>query len=194
MNTMDVLEAIHDRRSVRSYSPRTVGKETVQELLRAAQDAPSAMNQQPWAFAVFEGADFLRSCSTEAKQHLLAAMASESPLARYRNELSDPAFNIFHGAPTLVAICARPAVTQSIEDCSLAAQNLMLAAHARGLGTCVIGFARPWLNLPAVKQRLGIPEDSVPVLPIIVGYPAGPTPRPARHEPRVVHWREAQGN
>lgn len=190
---MDVLEAIRDRRSVRSYAPRVVGRETIEELLRAAQNAPSAMNQQPWAFAIFEGADFLKTCSADAKQHLLANMPEGSPLARYRSELSDAAFNIFHGAPTLVAICARPASAQSLEDCSLAAQNLMLAAHASGLGTCVIGFARPWLNVTAVKQKLGIPEDVVPVLPIIVGYPAGPTPRPARNEPRVVHWSEAQG-
>jgi nitroreductase len=73
-------------------------------------------------------------------------------------------------------------------DCWLAAENLMLAACAMGLGTCCIGFAVPVLNAPDVKRELGIPADVTAVAPIIVGVPRDATPPVPRKGPDVLRW------
>jgi nitroreductase len=72
-----------------------------------------------------------------------------------------------------------------VEDCALAAENLMLAAYGEGLGTCWIGFAQGYLNTPEGKNALGLPATWVPVAPIIVGHPTTMPPPVARKEPEV---------
>jgi nitroreductase len=106
--------------------------------------------------------------------------------------LAEPTFNIFYGASCLIVVCARPPVQQSMEDCCLAAQNLLLAAHAQGLGTCWIGFARPWLELAETRTELAIPADCLPVAPIIVGFPAT-LPSPVERRKPIVIWPVAGG-
>lgn len=184
---MDLMEGIRGRRAVRTFKSVAVERAKIEALIDAANRAPSAMNLQPWIFAVVEGADRLRGFSTRAKRHLLAAMQADSPLAKYRGHLEDPAYNIFHDAPCLIVVCARPPARQSDEDCCLAGQNLMLAAHAQGLGTCWIGFARPWLELAETRAELGLPSDCTPVAPIVVGVPAA-VPPPVEHRKPVVVW------
>jgi nitroreductase len=103
--------------------------------------------------------------------------------------ISDPAYDVFHRAGTLIIICARPDAHNGEEDCCLAAQNLMLAACAMGMGTCPIGFARPWLGQARIKQGLGIPDDYVPVFPVVVGYPSGETPPVQRRAPEILVWQ-----
>src|ERR1019366_10750989 len=97
--------------------------------------------------------------------------------------LADPGFNIFHDAPILVIVCATSDEPQAAEDCCLAAQNLMLAAHAAGLGTCPIGFSRPWLRLPETQKELGIDAGYMPIFPVVVGHPAEHPPAPGRRKP-----------
>ena len=186
---MEVMEAIYQRRSVRSYTADPVDRETVNRLLQAAVQAPSAMNAQPWAFVIIQDARRLRDCSSRAKAYLLETYGSDPRMERYRDELSDPNFDIFYGAGTLIVICATPEGLVPNEDCCLAGQNLLLAACDLGLGTCCIGWARPFLSLSETKAELGIPENLTPVLPIIVGYPSGPTAPVPRCEPDVVCWR-----
>jgi nitroreductase len=187
---MEVLEAICQRRAVRAFRETGVDHEVVKSLIRAAIQAPSATNAQPWAFAVIQDRELLHRCSDRVKAYLLETLKPDSPLSQYRNTLADPGFEIFYQAPVLIVICARPNTLQAAEDCSLAAQNLMLAAHAMGLGTCPIGFARSWLNLPEVKRELGIPPECAPVFPVVVGHPSGPTTPAPRKEPEIVCWRE----
>ncbi|MGE5278189.1 MAG: nitroreductase family protein [Acidobacteriota bacterium] len=182
---MDVLTAIADRRAIRAYRDEKVDRETVRRLVDAAVQAPSAMDLEPWAFLVFEGASRLSRFSKEAKAHRLASAADLPPDAR--RLLADPSFDVFYGAPLLLVICATSAQSQAAEDCCLAAQNLMLAAHAEGLATCPIGFARPWLNLPATRRELGIPPALVPVFPLILGHPGEHPARRGRRAPEI-HW------
>jgi nitroreductase len=73
----------------------------------------------------------------------------------------------------------------AVEDCALAAQNLMLAARAAGLGTCWIGFAEAWLGTPEGKAVLELPATSLPVAPIIVGHPKSAPPPVPRREPEI---------
>lgn len=185
---MELRQAIYSRRAVRAYHPKVLPRETVESLLEAAVQAPSAMNQQPWAFLVIQGAELLRQFSERAKASLLEGMDSHSPLHEYRDMLDNPEFDIFYGAGTLILICAKSAGLNTAEDCCLAAQNLMLAACDLGLGSCPIGFARPWLSEPQVKEELGIPSDFAPIFPVIVGYPKGEWPPVARHAPHVLAW------
>ncbi|MBK1841916.1 nitroreductase [Azospirillum sp. YIM B02556] len=180
---MDVLDAIYHRRAVRDFTGEAVDEATIRSLIDAAVQAPSAMNLQPWAFALLHGVDRLRAMSIHAKRHVAAHLPAGSPLTGH---LADPQFDLFHGAATLVVICATDSHTQSAEDCCLAAQNLMLAAHARGLGSCWIGLSRPWLCLPEVKSKLGIPEHLIPVAPIILGHPRSLPVATPRREPRIV--------
>lgn len=72
------------------------------------------------------------------------------------------------------------------QDCCLAAENLMLAAFAKGLGSCWIGFAEIWLRSPEGKKALGIPSEQVAVAPIILGYPGGNPVAPGRCAPEIV--------
>ena len=72
-----------------------------------------------------------------------------------------------------------------VEDCALAAQNLMLSAHAAGLGSCWIGFAQSFLNTPAGKALLGLPAAWVPVAPIIIGHPKSASPAVPRKAPEI---------
>jgi len=183
---MELMEALRTRRAVREFTHAPVEGPVIEALVAAAILAPSAMNLQPWAFAVVPGTARLRAFSDPIKQQVAAHLPADSPLAGH---LADPRFEIFHGAPVLVVVCATDGGSQSAEDCCLAGESLMLAAHARGLGTCWIGLARPWLNLPAVKAELGIPAGLVPVAPIVVGHPQGRTAATARNDARIVWCR-----
>ena len=182
---MDIIEAIYHRRSVRDYKADPVPHKVIDALIAAAVHAPSAMNLQPWSFLVIEGRDPLSRYAERAKRHLLEMMCPGSPLSQYRDQLSDPAFDIYYGAPALIVIAATSDAAQSAEDCCMAAQNLMLAACGMGLGTCCIGFARPWLNLREAKSELGIPESYIPVAPIVVGYPRSAASRVPRKLPEI---------
>lgn len=186
---MDTLDAIYQRRSVRAYRAKHVDRDVVDKLLDAAVQAPSAMNAQPWAFAVIQDRELLDDLSTRAKAHLLGTYDQDARLSRYRDVLSDPEFDIFYGAGLLIIVCAGTEGLVPAEDCCLAGENLMLAAVALGLGTCCIGWARPLLNLPEVKDELGIDTDLSPILPVIVGYPTGETSLVPRNAPRIVSWK-----
>src|SRR5674476_520853 len=125
-------------------------------------------------------------------QALLAA-AVRAPTAMHtdhsnRDIFSQPDFNVFYDAGTLVIICAKTAGHFALADCWLAAENLMLTAHAMELGTCVIGSAATALNMPDVKRELGIPAEMIAVAPIIVGKPRGEAMFSERNEPHILAW------
>jgi nitroreductase len=166
---MDFLEGLRTRRACREFTERPVSREEISRLIDLACLAPSAMNRQPWAYAVVQGTQRLHELSTQAQRAALQFLLADSPL---RSHALDPHFELFHGAAALVIVCATDGEGQSAEDCCLAAHTLMLAAHATGLGSCWIGFARPWLSQDTVKRSLGIPTVLHPVAPIVIGHPA----------------------
>ena len=173
---MELFDAIYTRRSVRKYLDKPVSRKVLETLLNTAVQAPSAMNSQPWAYLVIQDKDRLIDLSNKSKQQLLATMESEPRIARYRTLLSNPSFNIFYDAPALVVILAKPTSLHPNEDCCLAAQNLMLAAHDLELGSCWIGFSLAALACPEVKKTLSIPEEYQAIAPIVIGYPETPAP------------------
>jgi nitroreductase len=186
-----IMDAIRNRRSVRAYAPTPVTREEVMGLLRAATWAPTAMHEEPWAFAVIQDRALLRRLSDRGKARFQddAQRQARPALAGRRSTFADPAFNLFYDAGTLIVIYGKPLGHYVAADCWLAAENLMLAAWAQGLGTCVIGLAIPVLDEAPVKAELGIPGDLTAVVALIVGTPRGETPAPPRREPQVVAWR-----
>jgi len=182
---MNLEEAIRGRRSVREYTSEPVDEATIRRLIACAVLAPSAVNEQPCTFTVVRDAALLDQVSHDAKAHRLATASADPNLEHLHTMLRDPTVQIFHGAPALIVISARAPGPWIVEDCALAAENLMLAAYASGLGSCWIGLAQSYLNTPAGKRALGIPFAWVPVAPIILGHPKITPPPVARREPEV---------
>ena len=170
---METLEAILTRRSIREYTPQAVPDELVQELLAAAMQAPSAGNQQPWHFILV----------TERKQ--LDALAGVLPFGQN-----------LKAAPLGIVVCADLELERYpgywVQDCSAATQNLLLAAHARGLGAVWLGVYPVEERVAGVKQVLGLPGQVVPLCVVPLGYPAAKPEPPARRydETRLHrnHW------
>lgn len=183
---MNIDDAIAGRRSVREYTAQNVEKAAITRLIQTAILAPSAVNQQPWVFSVVAERELLDRISGGAKRHMLETIKGNPHEAHFRAHLDDPDFHVFYHAPALIVIAAGAAGPWITEDCALAAENLMLAAHARGLGTCWIGFAQSYLNTAEGKQALGLPAEAVPVAPIIVGHPKLPPPPVPRNPPNII--------
>lgn len=182
---MELLEAIYQRRAVREFQNQPVARNALQELVDAAIQAPSAMNAQPWHFTIIRNPRLLDQISAEAKRFLLKSDGTPEAL---RAEIFDPNFHIFYRAPALVLISIRGA-DWAREDAALAAENLMLAAHDQGLGTCWIGLAQGWLGTEHGRKTVDLPKDFVPVAPIIVGHPVGAPQQVPRKSP-TIRWMD----
>lgn len=187
-----ILEAIHARHSVRAYAPTPIDSATVETLLDAAVHAPTAMHEEPWGFVIVQDTALLQRLSDLAKPLFVEEVRHRNAQGAGHSfdHFTRPDFNIFHGANTLVIICAKPLGQFVTADCWLAAENLMLAASAIGLGSCVIGSVVAALNIHKVKTELGIPDEYTAVAPIVIGVPGGDTVVTSRREPRVLSWKK----
>jgi len=163
--TNEVISAILDRRSIRSYTDRPVEAEAVETILNAAVNSPSARNLQPWHFTVIRD------------KALMDEM--EQGVGRIMN---DPDRRIFYDAPMIILVSGDTANRWAKMDCGMATQTILLAAHSLGLGTCVIGFVMQYLDSPEAAdtlKKLNLPEGYAPLYAITLGYPAvSPEARP----------------
>lgn len=182
---MELLEAIYQRRAVRSFKNKPLARNTLQELVDAAVQAPSAMNAQPWHFTIVRSSVLLDRIAAEAKQFLLVSGDAPEGL---RLELLSPEFHVLHHAPALILISIR-GKDWAAEDAALAAQNLMLAAHDQGLGSCWIGLAQGWFASEEGRRIINLPNEFSPMAPIIVGHP-GTIPPPVSRKAPVIQWIE----
>jgi nitroreductase len=181
---MDLKEAIYTRRATRDFTAEPVSESIIRDLIDAAIQAPSAVNAQPWSFCVVRDKAVLATISQEAK----AYMVKTTPIgfvSHHFESLKDPKFDIFYNAPVLILISTVAEMPWAVEDCALAAQNLMLAARAARLGTCWIGFAQGWLGTPEGKALIKLPAAYKPCAPIIVGHPKAAPHPVARKEPEI---------
>ncbi|MGQ9759466.1 MAG: DUF6092 family protein [Candidatus Methanomethylicaceae archaeon] len=160
---MDVYEVIKGRRSVRNYKEEPVPDEVVEKLLDAARWAPSGGNIQPWRFVVVKDRDLLDLVRKVSPGYL-----GNAPLAIVICSDREWAYRV-GGA------LAEEYLT--VADCSMAAVNITLAAHALGLGTCIVKS----FSHMAVKELLNIPKGVEPELMVIVGYPAEVPKLPPRN-------------
>jgi nitroreductase len=190
--SISIMDAIYRRRSVHDYTPQIVSEASIHVLLYAAIQAPTDTHSEPWAFAVIQDRELLDRLSETAKQTIwLLAQGGNTGSASRRsvNLISGPAYNVFYNAGTLIVIYGRQQGPYVTADCWLAAENLMLAACAAGLGTCMIGLAAPALNTPEWKEILNVPSEMTAYAPIVVGYPAALPAPPSRRPPELLAWR-----
>lgn len=146
---MDVLEAIRDRRSIRRYHRRDVPDEKLMQVLEAGRWAPSAHNSQPRKFIVIKN---------ETTRKELARIAP------YGSFLAE--------APVAIAVVIDPSLSNHpVEDGAAATQNMLLAAHALGLGGCWVGSYGSGYEAKA-KQILGVPDDRRLLSLVSLGYAA----------------------
>lgn len=184
------LDAIYDRHSVRDFAADHIDPATINQLLSAAVHAPTAMHQEPWSFVVIQDAALMKRISDESKE-IFASDLERTGAAHgvFSDALKNPDFNLFYNASTLIVICADLEGGHFVEaDCWLAAENLMLAACALGLGTCLIGSAIAGLNTTQLKHDLGIPPHTDVIAPIIVGVPKDGSLRTPRKLPQLLAW------
>ena len=165
---METLEAIFTRRSVRDFKSDPIPEEDVQDLLKAGMQAPSAKNEQPWHFIVIDD------------RQLLDAVPEFHP---YSEMLKD--------APLAILVCSDRKLESKraswLQDCSAATQNMLLAAHAKGLGAVWLGIFPDSERVFGMQSLLTMPKDIRPVALVAVGYPAS-TPEPVdRFKPERVH-------
>ncbi len=170
-----VIENILTRTSVRQYEAgRTIARDTVETLLRVAMAAPTAVNKQPWAFVAIDNREDLDS------------LAAVLPYARM---LSSASLAIVTCADLSKAIESETAERGFwIQDVSAATENLLLAAHALGLGAVWTGVYPDADRVKAVQQRLGMPDSIIPLAVVPVGYPAGEQTHKEKWNPENVHF------
>lgn len=186
---MDLKDTIYTRRSVRKYKTDVVDRQIIISLIDAAIQAPSATNSQPWAFSVIQDKKLLEQISKNAKAFLLSRLDKIPRYERYRTMLSNPDFDIFYNTSTLLTVYAKKDSPYPESDCALAAQNIMLMAHAMGLGSCWIGFAKTYLNEPEIKKEFGISDEYIITAPIVIGYPEGTGSPGPKKEANVFFWK-----
>jgi nitroreductase len=169
---MDTLDAIHTRRSIRKFEDRAVSDELIQKLLAAAMQAPSARNQQPWQFVVIDD------------RELLGQIGQMFPNARMAQH-----------APLGILICGDLHEETSpgywVVDCAAAAENMLLAAHALGLGAVWTGVYPREQRMAGLSKLLGTPDHVIPHSLMIVGHAAEQVPPQSRYLPDRVrhnHW------
>jgi len=182
---MELMNVLQNRRAVREYTDAPVEGALIERLICAAILAPSAMNLQPWAFAVLLGRDRIDQLAERIKHWLLANFSETAYGPSIRGMIEKPDYSVFHRAPALVMVLAKSFEGQALEDCCLAAENFMLAARDQEIGTCWVGFARPWLNLPEIKRELGLPEKYHVVAPLVLGHPKAWPKSHGRNAPEV---------
>jgi nitroreductase len=183
---MEISEAINSRHSTRDYLPEAPSEAIIESLMDAAIRAPCAVNRQPWHFTVVVNKSLLDDISQRAKAYMTQTRPLDLPKDLY-DKLADPRFHVFYHAPTLIVISANQQGPWIEADCALAAQNLMLAACAEGLGSCWIGLSAPFLATHEGRKALQISESDYPVAPIVVGKPSHGAP-PSPRKPVSVNW------
>jgi nitroreductase len=165
---METLEAIKTRRSIRKFSTQKIERETIDVLIKAAMQAPSATNEQPWQFIVIDD------------KKLLHDIPKFSPYAPTQT------------AAAAILICGDMDLIKIpgywIQDCSAATQNLLLAAHDQGLGAVWTGV----INLPGrtegFRTMLNLPTTIEPLGLVVLGYPAQVVKPENRYKKERVHY------
>jgi nitroreductase/Pyruvate/2-oxoacid:ferredoxin oxidoreductase delta subunit len=197
-DTDHLVQLMASRRSCRNYTDQVVDRSILEDLVKIGTTAPSSTNCQKWTFTVLPD----RSAVNELGQRIglffkkLNRLAEKRLICKALKLIGKPALDnyyrefyqsvkeglkayelhgrdlLFHGAPALIVVATRPGGSGRMEDALLATQNILLAAHSMGLGTCLIGFAvEAMKNDGAIQQFLTIPAEETVCSVIAIGYP-----------------------
>jgi nitroreductase len=165
---MEAIDAILSRRSIRRYTAEPITADQIRDLLRAAFSAPSAGNQQPWHFVVIDDRATLDAVPSF---HAHAKMILEAPVA--------------------VLVCAEPGLETHkgywVQDCAAATENLLLAAHAIGLGAVWLGVHTRPDRETGLRRLLSLPDGIEPFALIAIGHPAESKPASGRWIEERIH-------
>jgi len=165
---MDALESIYKRRSIRKFTDVPVEDDLIEQLLRAAMAAPSAMNMKPCRFVVVrepERLERLRKVLPFGKMNASAAIGVCGDLRSMRRVVTE---NFWQ------------------QDCSAATENLLIAASALGLGAVWCGVTPLARLQKAVASVLELPEGVLPLNVVLIGYPAEEKPARTQYDPDLV--------
>jgi len=198
------IQSIKGRRSVRSFEEKEIDKEQLKEIIQAGKFAPSAQNKQPWKFIVITNKDFIQNLSLEVKEELKNVLKKRFIKKFSMKELKDEdtlkhiyafAFSekdiIFFNSQALVFIVTEDNLFFD-ESCACCAENMMLAAHSLGIGSCWIGFASVLGLKKEIMKKIGVPDKYHISAAIVFGYPKGKAERaPIRKVGSdVINWIE----
>lgn len=165
---MEIFEVINTRRSIRDYIDKPIPQELIEKILKAAMQAPSAGNQQPWHFILVR--------HPQLRKSLAEALPYGKMLTR---------------APLGIVVCGDLSLEKHpgcwVQDCSAAVQNMLLAAHASGLGAVWVGVYPENDRVVGVKQCLKLPDEVIPLCVVAIGYPAVSVHAIDRFRPERVH-------
>jgi len=195
-----VIEAIKARRSIRSYSDQPVSKELIEQILDAGRAAPSALNTQPWKFVIITDRRLIGELSSSIKSFMKRLYAFLPILRIFIGELRDEKTagavkrtalgegdTVFYKAPLLILIVSEDKGRWVSVNCALAAENMMLAAHSLGLGSCFIGKGSFMTKCGFPLEKLGIGRRHELEASLIFGYPKEfPKNAPERTTDNVV--------
>jgi nitroreductase len=166
---MDLMTALITRRSVRRFDPKPVPAELIETMLRAAMQAPSAANAQPWHFVVIT-------------DRLMLEKVTEF----------HPAAESLHQATVAILICGDSQLEKRpdrwIMDCSAATQNILLAAHANELGAVWLGIHPDPIRIDGMRRLVKLPQHVHPLSLVAVGYPAQEMQAVDRFHPDRIHY------
>jgi nitroreductase len=166
--SMDTLQAILTRRSIRKYKPDGIVMEDVEKILRAGMQAPSARNLQPWHFILIDQREVL---DRVPEFHPYSSMVPEAPAA--------------------IVICGdlneEPSMDYINQNCSAATENMLLAAHALGLGGVWLGIQPREERVEGMRKLLNLPPDIIPVSMVVLGHPDEKKGPADRYRPGRIH-------
>jgi len=217
-DTATLVRLMGSRRSCRNYSNRTVDRALLADLVKIGVTAPSGTNSQSWTFTVLPtrkavltlGELFavyfrkLNRLSEDTYVRFFLKLINKPELDRYFREYHDSVKQalaawdntgvdrLFHGATAAILIGSKPGASCPKEDALLATQNILLAAHSMGLGTCLIGFAvEAMIRDTTIKRFLGIPNDERVYSVIALGYPDEKYQRTAGRKKYALRYFDA---
>ncbi len=197
-DTAGLVRLMGSRRSCRNFTDRPVDRSMLEDLVKIGVTAPSGTNCQLWTFTVlptreavksFSGhiASFFRKLNAMAEKRLLRTilkLAGKKELDEYfhtyypvvkktLDEWEETGRDrLFHGAVSAIIVGMKPGASCPAEDALLATQNILLAAHSMGLGSCLIGFVVSAIKeAPELKEAMGIPAEETVYAAIAIGYP-----------------------
>lgn len=194
-----LVRLMSSRRSCRSFSDRPVERAVLEDLVKIGTTAPSGTNSQCWSFMIIPTrgavvafghyiADFFRHLNATAEKSylriFLRLIGKKDLDIYYRNYYqwvkaaleeweSSGRDRLFHGAPAVIIVGSQPGASSPAEDALLATQNILLAAHAMGLGSCLIGLAVGAMKEDCtIRRKIGMPKEEAAHAVIALGYPA----------------------
>ena len=198
-DTGQLVRLMRSRRSCRNYNDRAIDRKLLEDLSRIGTTAPSGTNSQLWTFTILASRqevvnlgeqiagffDRLNRMAEKSWLRLLNKYFGKDALGNYYRNYYETVREglqlwkqegkdtLFHGATAVIFVGGKKRASSPLEDGLLASQNIMLAAHSLGLGTCMIGFAVEAIKRDKnIKKLLDVPDDESIFAAIALGYPA----------------------